>query len=195
MPDFEKFSRSGPSLRLRRKRQAIASQVYAVAVRTRGYPATCCLHWKCRKDPIGQGLQLRSVHESWQKITPRRQASSHDLDGAACAHTSKDRPRLYGFCSLRRCVGLIIPSVSATGPGRWSAERPPPGEPRGGFETGLRGHLGGGIPVDPEQNTDHDEVRVGTCQGNDQGDEGRLRHDISPFPIALHSSFVPKGWQ
>jgi hypothetical protein len=114
MPDFEKFSRSGPSLRLRRKRQAIASQVYAVAVRTRGYPATCCLHWKCRKDPIGQGLQLRSVHESGQKITPRRQATSHDLDGAACAHTSKDRPRLYGFCSLRRCVGLIIPSVSAT---------------------------------------------------------------------------------
>lgn len=87
------------------------------------------------------------------------------------------------------------PERECDSPGRWSAERPPPGEPRGGFETGLRGHLGGGIPVDPEQNTDHDEVRVGTCQGNDQGDEGRLRHDISPFPIALHSSFVPKGWQ
>jgi hypothetical protein len=28
IPDFEKFSRSGPSLRLRRNRQAIACQVY-----------------------------------------------------------------------------------------------------------------------------------------------------------------------
>ena len=33
MPDFEKFSLSGPSLRLRRNRQAIACQVY-----TLGFP-------------------------------------------------------------------------------------------------------------------------------------------------------------
>lgn len=31
MPDLEKFSLSGPSLRLRRNRQAIACQVYAIA--------------------------------------------------------------------------------------------------------------------------------------------------------------------
>jgi hypothetical protein len=68
-------------------------------------------------------------------------------------------------------------------------------EPRGGLGTGLRAHLGGAVPVDPEQDTGHDKVRVSAGQGNNQGYEGRLRHNISPFPIALHSSFVPKTWQ
>jgi hypothetical protein len=99
------------------------------------------------------------------------------------ARTHRRTGRGLRFLFVKTLRRPYHPERECDSPGRWSAERPPPGEPRGGFETGLRGHLGGGIPVDPEQNTDHDEIGVGTCQGNDQGDEGILRHDISPFPI------------